>query len=129
MPCRVDVYEPSEQQKQENRAGYLLAWLMKQRGYTIPTWLTSLVEGKCIVSNKAVPALCEIIKQLTETERNKYLYNARVKESRALADWWEEHEEADFMAQERDRLKKEQDKLKKRALAKLTLKERNALGY
>lgn len=47
---------------------------------------------------------------MTEEQRNKYIYDGRINECRDIADWWEEHQEAD-----RKRLMKEQSEAKAKA--------------
>ena len=39
--------------------------------------------------------LCEKIGNFNEEEKEFYLYNGRVSESRKLAEWWEKHQELD----------------------------------
>ena len=48
--------------------------------------------------NKLTAHLCAKLRALTECERERIIYNAKSKESRALADWWEEHCEHDRVA-------------------------------
>lgn len=39
--------------------------------------------------------LCKICSHMDEDQEDKIIYNSRVKTSRALADWWDEHKELD----------------------------------
>jgi hypothetical protein len=46
--------------------------------------------------------LCGLIKGMTEIELNSIVYNARSKQSRELADWWEEHESGETRREQED---------------------------
>lgn len=39
--------------------------------------------------------LCSLIKKLSEAQLETIVYNGRDKDSRRLADWWEEHQKLD----------------------------------
>ena len=45
--------------------------------------------------DKWTELLCQICGDLDKEQQNKYIYDGRNKEARALADWWEDHQEQD----------------------------------
>ena len=45
--------------------------------------------------DKLTALLCKKIEDLTEEEKDKYLYDGKNSTSRKLADWWEKHQELD----------------------------------
>jgi hypothetical protein len=55
---------------------------------------------------------------MTEDQLNTIVYNGRDATSRDLADWWDEHEEAD-----RKREAKEQEQARQRALAESAMQK------
>jgi len=46
--------------------------------------------------------LCDAIRELDEDQLNSIVYNGRDRESRALADWWDEHRANDLAHEEED---------------------------
>ena len=65
---------------------------------------------------------------MSKKKQDEFIYNARVKESRDLADWWEEHQGADRKREAKEKKAKKEADLRKKALSKLTAAERKALG-
>lgn len=39
--------------------------------------------------------LCSLCRSMSETEQNEIIWNARSKDARRLADWWEDHQRVD----------------------------------
>lgn len=59
--------------------------------------------------DEQVAKLCSILSNMTPKMLDKYVYDGRNKQSRELANWWEEHQEAD-----QDRVKEEQRQIAKK---------------
>lgn len=94
MPC----YSPpeSDNEKESRKVSQLLLILDKKLHVIsdpkIQKWANSFYENHCDV---VVPLLCSRIRSLSENELNQIVYNGRCKDSRKLADWWDEHLEFD----------------------------------
>jgi hypothetical protein len=68
------------------------------------------------------------MQDLSDKEIEKVAYNPRSRQSRNLADWWEDHQERD-RERIRTELKDKRDKAtRQKAVAKLTPYERRLLG-
>jgi RPA family protein len=79
-------------------------------------------------SDKITRTLCSLITKMDDETRNKIVYNGKDKTSRRLADWWDEHQEADKKRLADEAKQKQKEKIKKSALSKLSEEERKALG-
>lgn len=64
--------------------------------------------------------LCKLLKKASQKELTKLFKDARIKEARELAEWWEKHQELDKERELSDR--------KKNILSKLTAEEIEILG-
>lgn len=90
MPC----YTPpeSDNAKESRKVSKLLLVLDSKLGLEsdpkIIQWSKAYEENHCDV---VVPLLCSRINALSESELERIVYNGRDKESRKLADWWDEH--------------------------------------
>ena len=119
MPCRSDYMEPSRREREQKEAAQHLAFIYSLRGTNPPAW----------VAKDAIVELCDTMRALSEQDRDTLLYSdAKDKNRRRLADWWERHLEDDA---ERERLEKadaERERLRLQAREKLTPEERDAIG-
>lgn len=118
MPCRSDYMEPTHKERLLQETAVLYAYALNELGEEVPdTVHQAATDQYCRVD--FVPELCRLIRNMTEDECDRIVYNPRSKISRKLADWWEKHEEAD-----RKRTAKESEELLKqefyeRVIAKL----------
>ena len=87
MPCKTEFYDTYQDQKHREQAkilNYAYGKLNKKE----------IKEEENI--DYHVKQLCSMIRAMSEEERERFIYgNLRSKESRQLADWWEEHEKMD----------------------------------
>lgn len=127
MPCRSDYMEPNGKEKQLQETAQLLSYVYQQLGESVPSSVSITAEDQ-YAKMDFVPDLCYILKWFTSTQLDTIVYNGRVKESRALADWWERHQEADRAREAQEALAEHVAELKKTGVAKLTPAERKALG-
>ena len=128
MPCNCDYLEPTNKERKLREAAQLFVWLAPQVGAKIPDGVryqarntygqNRLRNPECIV-----PDLCELVKSLTPKQLDEYVYNGRNKDARRLADWWEEHKEADKQRIAREKQEQDGKALAKKAAAKLTDEE------
>ncbi len=108
MPCNSDYYEepgPTAKQKATQETAKNLCFVLERLGKYIP------VSYSCVARNAfdtsapldgLVVKLCTEIRAMSDETREKIVYDAHDRDSRALADWWETHKAADEA-----RLKKE----------------------
>jgi len=131
MPCQSDYLAASGQELESKRVCGLLVYLGVQLGRDIPGWVHEAAKdyyGNVNRLDEATKMLCECCRTLTKAEAESFIYDGHSPDARKLAEWWERHQEWD-----RRRVAEEQDSrrrimLKDRALKKLTVEEREALG-
>lgn len=135
MPCNSDYLEPSNYEVKIKEVVDLLFYVKEKVKIDNNELFNSMKENKDQIyfnqklGDYFVTNLCEIISNLSEDKYKKLVYNAKDKNSRLLANWWEEHLEADKQRiKEEKRLLKE-IKDKEKALNKLTARERKLLGH
>lgn len=113
MPCRSDYMDPTNREAQLQRSAKLLVFVCKQLGFNPPAYAVEDAENSHCHRDSSVIKLCDLIHGMNEEELNRIVYNARSKESRDLADWWEEHEEADRKREQAERALEEKKKKKR----------------
>lgn len=99
MPCNSDYMNPTAREAQSKRTCHLLAYALGQKGLAVPDWVRSAAVnsyGNVERLDEAVQLLCELCKQMTKEEQDSIIYDARIRTSRDLANWWEEHQNADI---------------------------------
>lgn len=105
----------------------LLVHLYNSAGKKVPKYVHEATRG--LYDSRIVPLLCDTFMAMSPASRERLLYgNARDKMARRLADWWEQHQEADRMRAIKDAARQRVAKVRAGALAKLTKEERQALG-
>jgi hypothetical protein len=125
---RCEEFEPSERQREIARAAKLAVWVCEMTGKECDPDVINAANHRYPEECDTVAYLCGLIKKLTKKQFKEIVYNAKPKESRRLADWWEDHQEKD------KRREIEEDKERRRlavinkALNKLTPKEKELLG-
>ncbi len=94
MPCYQT--EESNNEKESRRISKLIIIFDKKLGIetakNIIEWSTAFYENHC---NVVAPLLCAKINSLLPHELEKVVFNGRDKESRMLADWFDEHNDFD----------------------------------
>lgn len=99
MPCDSSYLAPRGAEIESRRVGRLLVWLGELIGQEPPVYARAAAEhvyGSPRDLDRMTDALCTTIRNLPKDARERVLYNGKDKRSRALADWWEEHEKHDF---------------------------------
>jgi hypothetical protein len=127
MPCKSDYLEPSPRECAYQRTAQLLVYVLDKLGRRVSAEIRHTA-GNVYAGVDLAPQLCELLNNMREDERDALVYNARDKNARDLADWWEEHQARDQMRQDLEREEAEKETLIKNAIAKLTTAERKALG-
>ena len=128
MPCSSDGYEQTGWEKERQRAAKLLIWLQRKLGVEVDPYIIKLSETYWCDDDEGIVQLCGTLKRMSEDQINTIVYNARDKNARALADWWEEHQEIDAKRDQKEAEEDRKKKLRESALKKLTKEERKALG-
>lgn len=131
MPCNGDYLEPTQSEEESKRCAEILVYVHKKLKLKIPDYVTLASEdcyGNSDKLNEMVVLLCSLCTKMSKKQQNDIIYNAKDKMSRRLADWWEEHQEADRIRIQKEIDKEKKEVLKTQGLTKLTKEEREALG-
>ena len=92
MPC----HEPDHQDEIESmRVANLLLYVNACMGIPSAKWIVTAATDVYLCEKRTTPLLCEAIKRMDDTTREVIVYNAHSKQSRDLADWWENHQAHD----------------------------------
>lgn len=122
MPCNSEYLEPTGRERELRRTAKLYVYVLVKIGQpTLPKLLESV--NNIYTSEDYVSELCATLRRLKlddPTRFNNLVYNAHDKDSRNLADWWEDHQEADRKREAKEQAKIDGDKVLESALAKLT---------
>jgi len=131
MPCQSDYLAPSGVELESKRVCQNLIYLYGKLKKEIPAWVAEAAEnyyGNIVRVDEATTLLCAACRNLAASEKELYIYDAHNPSARELAAWFDRHQEWD-----KRRVFEEEESRKKiiakdRALKKLTLEEREALG-
>lgn len=94
MPCNSDHMEPNEREKAHQRAAHILVSVKRKVGhYVDPALEAAAKDPYC--RHDFVGDVCGMLRGLDEETFERVVYTARDRESRRIADWWEEHLEYD----------------------------------
>ena len=126
MPCRSDYMDPSTREIQLQRTAQLLCYAREKLNQPISERLKAAARNTWC-NDDFVPALCKTIRGMNEDQLNTIVYNGRDKNSRDLANWWEEHEAADRAREARERKEAEEKALAQTAMQKISKEELAAL--
>lgn len=129
MPCRCDYMEATEREEESRQVCILLKYLLKAMNIPVSKEIEKGVNyyGDLENLDKNTDRLCGLCNDLSEAEKDKYIYNGKNKDARRLADWWDEHQLADKKRILREEKQKQRKLLVEQALAKLTPEEQEAL--
>jgi len=128
MPCNSDYLNPTYKEREIQLTAKLIVYVDKKQGQPSPRWIKSLANNIYADNDKVVPILCDMIKNMSDEERERIVYDAHDPVSRDLANWWESHQRADARRLEQEAEQREAERRKEAALAKLTPEDRKALG-
>ena len=129
MPCRSDHMERSGREEECLRAACLLIYVLEKTGQKPEAWLVKEAQDYYPRNERSITELCATLKAMSPNDRDALIYNARDRDARHLADWWEEHQVADAKRERQESISKKREETKKQALAKLSREERKALGF
>lgn len=128
MPCNSDYLNANDIEIERQRAAKLLVYVRKAQGIQPPPYAVKAAKS-CYGEggDKAIVELCDTLRGMTEAELDFIVYNPYSKSARDLANWWEEHQEADRKRMQAERTLKQKAVLRKSAVSKLTKAELKAL--
>lgn len=98
MPCNSDYLEPTQKEKQIQRAAKLALFAMEGFKIKPPDYILACAKQIYASDERVVPFLCRWLSNMKKNSPNAFerlVYNAKNKKSRDLADWWDEHLAAD----------------------------------
>lgn len=127
MPCNSDYMNPNERERELQRSAKLLVYVFRTIETTPPEWLLEEANNIYAKDDRSVTMLCATLKAMDPQERETLL-GGRKRTARDLANWWEEHLEADTAREEREAAEAERARSRRSGLNKLTAAERDALG-
>jgi hypothetical protein len=131
MPCNSDYLAASGQELESVRVCGLIMYLYEKVGCEVPSWVIAAHEnyyGNVNRLDEATQMLCACCRRLTAEEVEQHIYNAHDKTARDLASWWERHQEWDARRVKEENESRKRIMLKDRAIKKLSVEEREALG-
>jgi hypothetical protein len=131
MPCRSDYMEPNEREIESRLVASLLAYVLQAMNISVPTNISSAAlnsYGSAENCDVFTARLCSLIKGMNKKQRERIVYNAKNPVSRRLADWWENHQTIDKKREAKEKADAAREKIREAALAKLSPKEKEALG-
>lgn len=133
MPCRSDYLDPTASERETTKVAKLLLYVLRSQGVQSQAvgTLVKDAETTCPDTDRLegyVQQLCARIRDLSDEERTRVIYNGHSRIARELADWWDDHEESDRRREEDDAQKEASAQLRTQALGKLNIDEMRALG-
>ena len=111
MPCRCDYMEPSQREAESKRVAQLLCFVYNSLGKRIPHDIKAAstnLYGNVEEVDNYTAKLCEFIHNFSEEELNSIVYDGRNANSRALADWYDVHQEHDRIREQQISQKEKQ---------------------
>lgn len=98
--------EPSRHEKESRLAAQLLIYALPLAGGGVPQWVIPVAQdlyGDPHRLNELTVMLCSLCRGLSEDDKNRIIYDGRNSDARKLADWWDEHQEADRIREQKER--------------------------
>lgn len=133
MPCNCDHMEPTQHEAESRRVAKHLVYVYNAKGWAakLPEWIAAAASdlyGNAAKVHVLTEELCTLLGSMSRADADRIVYDGRSERARNLASWWEAHQEADREKEERKAEDKARAATRKRALAKLSVAERAALG-
>lgn len=128
MPCRSDYLEATGREVGLKRAAQLAVFVGAGLGIEVPEDIAENAEQYYGSDYGQVQWLCGKLKNMSDADRERIVYDAHNAKSRDLADWWEEHQEADAKREAAEQRAAHEAALRASAASKLSDEERRAIG-
>lgn len=139
MGCNSDYMMPHHEEINSKETAQHLVYVFTKMGkeQELPEYVVKAAQeyyGNPQKLNDMVVMLCDTLTHMKKATLEKIVYDAHSKEARTLANWWDEHKEADQKRLEaeakqlaHEKQEKEGKALAKKAAAKLTPEELAAI--
>lgn len=130
-PCDGSHCEPRLRERESKRVAELIVYVDSFFKGITPAWIVKAAndtygnEGRF---DELTEMLCTKCKNLRPGPASSIIYNPRSKQSRELADWWEDHQEEDRKKAADALADARRAKIRASAMSKLSKAERHALG-
>lgn len=98
MPCNCDYMNPTQSEKNSRLTAEHLVFVYGKLDKDVPEYImkaSNHIYGDKHNLNKMVMLLCETLRGLDDEQKDSIIYNGRDRQSRSLANWWEDHCVAD----------------------------------
>lgn len=95
MPCDSSYMEPTTKERKLKETTALLVYTLEALGHKLPQDIIDQNNDYYGHGVDRVPELCALLKNMSEMELERIVYDGRSKNARDLANWWEEHQAAD----------------------------------
>lgn len=117
MPCRSDYMEPSEREIESRAVANHLIYVFTKLKQTVNITpeikeASTAYYGNIKMVDTWTALLCSTLRELSQTDIDKIVYNAKDACSRSLADWWERHQAWDLKREADEKKKKDSEKKK-----------------
>ena len=117
MPCRTDHMEPTARERHQREAATHLVYILGRMGQPVPAEIArcaaDIYGGQ---TDEWVKFLCTLLKEMNQEQIDRIVYDAKDKRARALADWYEEHQEVDRQREEAEAKAEEKKQARIKAL-------------
>lgn len=109
MPCDASYMEPTQREKNSKLVARLLIYVLD---FLQPDQSDERVDMLNIAQSQygdpgrldeLTARLCSLCHEMSDDQKNSIIYNGHSPNARRLADWWDEHQEADRQRVERER--------------------------
>ena len=108
MPCNSDHMQPTSREAYNQNVAILLRYVFQKLEIVIPTDIHR--DANNLYCNRDhTEALCFTLNNLSEIQIERIVYNARDKQARKLADWWEDHQAIDELRIKQEQLQKDKE--------------------
>ena len=94
MPCNSEYMEQNGKEARLQQTAKLLVFALTALGQKVPKAVKDAA-NTYYCNADFVPKLCKVLGEMTPEQQLAIIYDGRSKTSRELADWWDEHQEAD----------------------------------
>lgn len=133
MGCNSQYMESTHEERFRKNTHALLAYAYRSLGLPVPdkvkTGANNYYGDGGYSSDDVTSKLCALIRTMNAEDMTRIVYNAKNRDARKLADWWEDHEKADKIRAIEEAKEQQMKNLAQQAAAKLTKQELAALRH
>ena len=121
MPCDASYMNPNEKEKNSKQVAEFICYLLDTgkfegwyNGSRVDEYRKAATDyyGDADLLDEMTAFLCKLIEHMNDDMKEAYLFNGRSKMARRLADWWDDHTEADRQRRKKEMLAEKREKVK-----------------